>query len=308
MIYNNDEYDNLNEKLYKSGNADTLTSDPNSIANQYASAGVDISHYGPSDLARAHEMYSDYANEARAREREAAEDRRLQREYEEEERRLAEEREREAERAEEEAEREAELAEERELRMIRGEYVGDYDEDTQDYLIIGYKYPEELYAYLRSKGAYAEDENPDEILHGKVKFDVWHGADVIRFDSYKNKFYFGYVCDVERVMDYDMRYFVWNEWNEYIDKIEAYRARAAEFEKLKNMQPVKYDEDPDVEGLARYAFNRLKVALDNLQKTGLVDYPKVEALNYRTARELAFYNNPKTVCERIGKVLREILK
>lgn len=302
MIYNINEYDDLNEKLYKSGVANTISSDPIEIAKVYADAGVDISHYSPMDLAEAHNNYSDYKSRVKDAEYEAKENIRLQREYEAEQERLNKEAEHQAYLDELDREHEEYIQD----LIDKGEYVGDYNDETKQYLELCCDYKEELFQFLRSKGAYADDDVTETGLYGRVLFDAYHG-NICYYNKKENKYEYGFVCDVEKVMYYEMPYFDWDAWEEFQEQADIRRDILKEYEVLKTYQ-YKTVEDKEVEELARFAFTRVKLSLDKLEKTGTHEDRKEGELDYRLTRKLAFDNDPKAICERIGKVMRNIFK
>ncbi|MCQ2749430.1 MAG: hypothetical protein MJ246_05585 [Clostridia bacterium] len=299
------DYDEVNKKLYESGLGNISSYDPVMVSKHYAEAGVDISRYDPMDLVRANEDYFDYASRAESAERDREYDRQEREREMEYERERAERERLEAELEEEEEERHRELQDERELAYIRGEYVGDYSDEEKEYMEILYDYPEELYAYLRSKGAYPDEINSEGVtVSQSYKFP---DLDVCNYDSVKKKYIYGWVCDVEPRLEYDLKYFNFAEWDEYISQVQEMRARVAEYEWLKSYEK-KDTKIEEVETYARHSFQNLQQRVENFKNTGIVNDKSEKMLNYKIARSLAFDNDPTTIVDRIGQVIKSVLK
>lgn len=301
MIIDIDEYDKLNEKLYKKGNADTLTNDPIEIAKSYQDAGVDISRYSCKDLVEAHEAYNDYAYKAKSSEVSLRETIRLENELS---NKLEWER--------KEAERRAyydeldRMHEEYIQDLIdNGEYIGDYTDDVKRYLEICCDYKDELFEYLRSKGAYKDDDVTSTGLYGRIRFDCEHDR-ACTYDERLNYYKYGFVCDVEKFIYYDLDYFDFDEWEVFNNEVQFRKDILKEFETLKSYQ-LKKAEDINVEEYARKRFMNVRKNLNDFKKTGLRQNSIDTDLGYKAARKLAFNNDPKTICEIIGKVIRSVL-
>lgn len=306
------DYEYLNSKLYEKGNVDTITNDPVIIAREYAEAGVDVSHYSPSDLVRAHGMYIEYASytdsERADSEQEAYEDARWEREQAEYEAKREAEYQKMLEEEAYEAERLEELEREREYNLEHGFYSKDaYYGDEENYLHELCNRPHLLYLYMKSKGAYEETVYlPGFKKTVNCEEFYFTNQHLCWKDKKDNTYQYAFVCTIENRLEKDLPFFDYKEYTEFL--INTYKANRVckEYEQLKNMTSA--PDDRTYESVARQVFYALKNTVQNFKQTGVMKFNFGKCMNYKLARKLAFEEDPEEVTLKIAEIMNSCLK